>query len=354
MSVECFVTGGSGFIGQYLVAHLSARGHKVRVLMRQPERLLALRQQVERLGGDASRVFSVAGDLGREHLGLSDVDRAVVAQASVVFHLGVQFAWGLSLEQARAVNVDGARRVAHLACEHNSRLLMIGGYMLHNHQHLRRIGIDPGCPASTDWPAVYRRVGGYEGSKLEAHFATLNLVSALGGQMTVVHPATVCGHSRTGHILAGQPLAELVCNLVAGKLAAIPGSREHWLPLVTVDYLVELVTAAAFDPALVGQEILALDERTPNLQGLLAQVSKPLGLTPPTRHVPVGVLKWLLRIPVLARLLNSTAESLDFIQTTRFNTEPVRRLAEKHGLVKPDIRLALEQTARFVHSNLVR
>lgn len=238
MSVECFVTGGTGFIGQHLVAHLSAKGHTVRVLMRRPDRLAALREQVDNLGGCAARVFAVAGDLERDNLGLSLADREVLRRARVMFHLGAHFAWGLSVEHARAVNVEGAKRVALLAAEQKSRLVMIGGYMLKNHEHLQRIGIDPRYPELTNWPAVYRRVGGYEGSKLEAHFATLEVMFTKGGEMTVVHPATVCGHSRTGHILDGQPLVELIRNLVQGKLTAVPGTAEHWLPLVTVDYLV--------------------------------------------------------------------------------------------------------------------
>lgn len=353
MNVECFVTGGSGFIGQHLVAHLSAQGHKIWVLMRHPEKLAELRERVQHLGGNASRVCSVAGDLGRENLGLSHADREAISEARIVFHLGIQFAWGLSLEQARLVNVEGAKRVAQLASEQKSRLLMIGGYMLQNHQHLRHIGVDPHCPELTNWPAVYRRVGGYEGSKLEAHFATLDVMLTQGGEVTVVHPATVCGHSRTGHILNGQPLTELIRNLALGKLSAIPGTTEHWLPLITVDFLVELVTVSAFDPAMVGQEILALDEQTPNLQELLALVAQPLGLKSPTRHVPVRFLKLLLRVPLVARLLRTNAESLGFIQTTRFNTEPAQHLAKRHGLVKPDIRQALQKTARFVNSQLM-
>ncbi len=117
MSVECFVTGGTGFIGQHLVAHLSAKGHTVRVLMRRPERLTELREQVVKLGGSAARVFAVAGDLERDNLGLSPADREQLRQARVVFHLGAHFAWGLSLEQSRAVNVEGAKRVALLAVE---------------------------------------------------------------------------------------------------------------------------------------------------------------------------------------------------------------------------------------------
>lgn len=353
MSVECFVTGGTGFIGQHLVAHLSAKGHTVRVLMRRPERLTELREQVVKLGGSAARVFAVAGDLERDNLGLSPADREQLRQARVVFHLGAHFAWGLSLEQSRAVNVEGAKRVALLAVEQNSRLVMIGGYMLKNHEHLQRIGIDPRSAQQTHWPAVYRRVGGYEASKLEAHFATLELMSAKGGEITVVHPATVCGHSRTGHILDGQPLVELIRNLIQGKLTAVPGTAKHWLPLVTVDYLVELMVVSAFDPAMVGQELLALDEQTPNLRELLVQVAQPLGLKPPRHHVSLRLLKLLLSIPPVARFMNTKPEALDFIQTTRFDTAAVEQFAKSHGIAKPDIRQSLQHTATFVNSSCI-
>lgn len=350
MSVECFVTGGTGFIGQHLLSYLSAKGHTIRVLMRRPERLAELRQQVDGLGGVAARVFAVAGDLEQENLGLSHADRQVLRQAKVVFHLGAHFAWGLSMEHARAVNVEGARRVAQLAAEQESRLVMIGGYMLKNNEHLQRMGIDPGHPELTDWPAIYRQVGAYEASKLEAHFATLGFMNAKGGEMTVVHPATVCGHSRTGHIADGQPLVDLIRNLVQGKLAAVPGTAAHWLPLVTVDYLVELVAACAFDPFMVGQDLLALDAQSPGLQELLKQVAQPLGLKAPGHHIPLRLLKWLLGIRPIARFLNTSAEALDFIQTTRFDTTEVEQFAQRHGITKPDMRQSLRNTAIYVNS----
>ena len=353
MSAECFVTGGTGFIGQHLLAHLSAKGHTLRVLMRRPERLAALREQVENLGGDTSRVFAVSGDLEQDNLGLSLADREMLRHARVVFHLGAHFAWGLSVAHARAVNVEGAKRVALLAAEQHSRLVMIGGFMLKNHEHLQRIGIDPRYPELTDWPAVYRRVGGYEGSKLEAHFATLQVMSAQRGEMTVVHPATVCGHSRTGHILEGQPLVELIRNLVQGKLAAVPGSDKHWLPLVTVDHLVELVAVCAFDPAMAGQELLALDEQTPDLRELLAQMAQPLGLKPPRHYISLRLMKLLLSITPIARFLNTKPEALDFIQTTRFDTAAAEQFADRHGIDKPNIRQSLQATVTFVNSHYI-
>ena len=178
-------------------------------------------------------------------------------------------------------------------------------------------------------------------------------MSARGGEVTVVHPATVCGHSRTGHILDGQPLVTLIRNLAQGKLAAVPGSAEHWLPLVTVDYLVELAAACAFDPAMVGKELLALDDQSPNLRELLGQVAQPMGLKPPRHHISLRLLKLLLSIPPVARFLNTDAEALDFIQTTRFDTAAVEQFANRHGIAKPDIRQSLRHTAMFVNSYCV-
>ena len=228
--------------------------------------------------------------------------------------------------------------------------LMVGGFMLANHGHLQRIGIDLQRPERTDWDKVYQRTGAYEGSKLEAHFRVHARMAELQAPLTVVHPATVCGHSRSGHILPAQPLAGLISNLAGGLLGAIPGSTAHWLPLVSVDFLAELIVAAAFDEQQAGQEILALDAATPNLQGMLQQLAHTLGVSAPSRHVSIPLLRALLKIPGVPRLLRTDAESLDFIQTTRFDTAATDALVQRHGLVWPDITQALRMTARYLVS----
>lgn len=348
MNQPCFVTGGSGFIGQHLLALLTSRGHPVSVLMRRPHSLPALRGQIEQLGGRGDLLTAVSGDLGLPGLGLDATDREQVRQAAVVFHLGVQFAWGLSQAQARQVNVEGAIRVAEMAAQQGSRLLMVGGFMLANHAHLQRIGVNLQHPEQTDWDRLYRRTGSYEGSKLEAHFRVRARMVELQAPLTLVHPATVCGHSRSGHILPAQPLAGLIDNLAAGRLGAIPGSAAHWLPLVSVDFLAELMLAAAFDEQQVGQEILALDAATPNLQGMLQQLAHTLSVQAPSRHLPIPLLRMLLKIPGVPRLLHTDAESLDFIQTTRFDTAATQALVQRHQLHWPDIDQALQATARYL------
>lgn len=350
MNKHCLVTGGSGFVGQHLLALLTRQGHSATLLMRQPQALPALRAQIERLGGRGELLTALAGDLAQADLGLDAVAREQVRQADVVFHLGAQFAWGLAAEQARRVNVEGALAVAELAAQQGSRLLMVGGFMLANHGHLQRIGIDLQRPERTDWNKVYQRTGAYEGSKLEAHFRVRGRMAQLQAALTVVHPATVCGHSRSGHILPAQPLAGLIGNLAGGRLGAIPGSTAHWLPLVSVDFLAELIVAAAFDEQQAGQEILALDTTTPNLQGMLQQLAQTLGVSAPRRHMPIPLLRILLKLPGMPRLLRTEAESLDFIQATRFDTAATNALAQRHQLQWPDIGQALQATARYLTS----
>lgn len=345
MKQTCLVTGASGFIGRHLLASLTREGHPVLALLRQPAQLPALQAEVTRLGGVGTGVAALAGDLRSAGLGLNAADRARTRDVAAVFHLGAHFAWRLSAAQARAVNVAGALQVAELALSAEARLVMVGGFMLHNLAHLQRLGVDLQQPDASDWSRVYRRSGGYEGSKIEAHFAVRQRLQARGAALTCVHPATLCGHSRSGHILPGQPLAGLIDNLAHGRLSLIPGSPQHWLPLVCVDFLAELLRLAAFDPSQAGGELLALDARTPNLAGLLDWLAQALQVRAPRHHLPIGLLRGLLRLPGLPALLHSEPESLDFIQTRRFDTGPTQDFATRHGLPWPDLESAVRASA---------
>ena len=241
--------------------------------------------------------------------------------------------------------------MARLAASQHMRLVMVGGFMLQNLTYLAKVGVDIVCPENTHWPAVYGRVGGYEGSKLESHFAVIRYLQEADADYTIVHPATVCGHSETGHILEGQPLAELIRNLAQGRFKAVPGTDRHWLPVVSVDYLATMITCVAFDPSMANRQVLALDESSANLQGCSSNWQRHWceGASAPCRD---QVDQVAVDDPGLAARFAISAESLNFIQTQRFDMNRSRQLERKYRLTHPDLARTLEKTARYVTSHL--
>jgi len=89
------------------------------------------------------------------------------------------------------------------------------------------------------------------------------------------------------------------------------------------------------------------------LQGMLGQIAKTLNIKAPRRHVAIGLLRWLLTIPGLAARFAISAESLNFIQTQRFDMRVSRQLELKYQMAQPDMARALERTVRYVKGNLI-
>ena len=337
------ITGASGFIGRAVCTELTRSSRPVLALLRDPgQQLPALRREVDAQGGQGDLITAIGGNLDHPHLGLS----TPLPDLAAIIHLGARFAWQLPMAAARQTNVEGALAVARLARARHTRLVFISGFMLENHGHLTRLGIDPVHPEQTDWRQVYRRAGGYEASKLEAAIRVRDYARAHDLDMVEVQPATVAGDSRNGQLDAQQPLYQLIDNLARGRLAAIPGTPEHWLPLVSVDLLASLISRAATCPE-VPSPLLALDAHSPSLQGLLHDAATALGRRPPRRFLPLGLLAAVLRLPGLPRLLNTWPEALHFIQTTRFDTRQSERFLASQHLTHPPIQRVIARTTHF-------
>ncbi|MBZ2190539.1 SDR family oxidoreductase [Alcanivorax sp. JB21] len=336
------VTGATGFIGRHVLAALTADHHPVLALMRCPAQLQDLRECIDALGGNGTLVRSVAGDLAAPDLGITDA----LAPITAVIHLGAVFAWGLDPEEARHINVDGAVAVAELAQRHNARLVMISGFMLENQAHLARLGILPDAPERTDWAQVNAQAGAYETSKIEGALRVRAFARRQQMDWVEIQPATVSGHSITGELDPAQPLFTLISNLATGRLSMIPGTPDHWLPLISVDALAATIAAATLADA-VPERLLALDPDTPNLAGLLSVIAEALGRKPPKRHIPITVLRALLKVPGLPRLMNTAPESLHFLQPVRFDTTVMAHFREQQGLHWPPVVRSIVASASY-------
>ncbi|WP_431474365.1 SDR family oxidoreductase [Marinobacter sp. KM021] len=335
------ITGATGFIGKYLCLTLLQQGHEVQALIRSKSSLNQLTGFLQQQGAAMERFSALEGDLEKPDLELI----ALPDRIECLVHLAARFAWNLPEQEARHTNVTGSLRVAELARQLRCRLVFISGFMLANTGHLSRLGINRSHPEQTDWSRVYRRAGGYEASKLESAFRLREFVARQGMDAVEVQPATVAGHGLTGELDPAQPLYGLLENLYHGRLAMIPGSPEHWLPLIPVDSLAQVIAVACVANHVPGT-LLALDQNTPNLAALLQAAAHSLGKPGPRRHLPIGMMKALLTIPGLPGLLKVAPESLAFIQTCRFDTTVTERFLAQQQVTLPPFRQYLQSSCR--------
>lgn len=326
------VTGATGYIGRHLCANLTANGHTVAAMLRNGGDFPALQAHINALGGQAQRLQLIAGDLDQPNLGIN----ALPTDLTAVIHLGARFGWRLPQAAARRTNVDGSLAVARLASKTGARLVYASGFMLQNTDYLTKLGITGDEPDQINWSKVYKTAGTYEASKLEATLRIRRYTRCARVESVEVQPATIAGSFMSGPLDKSQPLFELLNNLARGRLAFVPGTPAHWLPLVTVDYVARTLALAA-TADLVPERLLALDPATPSLQKLLAAFATAMGIRPPTRHIPKELLAILLRIPGLPKLMNTWPEALHFIQPLRFDQDTSAAWLASHDIRHPCI-----------------
>ncbi|WP_051526644.1 SDR family oxidoreductase [Alkanindiges illinoisensis] len=359
------VTGASGFIGRYLVLKLLQQGEYIFALFRSPAKQLPQLQAWLQQHGiksiDLSRIEGVQGDFSQPELGIGQVDWQRMQQVTVVYQCAALYQWNLTQQQARLINVTAPLRLMQLASQYCQlrRFVQISGYMLKVESHLQKLGIDRQQPDQTNWPQVYKKVGSYEASKLETHFVIKDAARQQGIALTLILPAAIIGDSQHGELDAAQPIYQTFRDLLQQKLAAIPGSSKHRLPMISVDYVAEFMAKIVSVPEsntqkYLLQEYLLLDNATPSLQQALEIAATAGQVKAPKKHIPIAVLQWLSRWRWLATKLNIAAEALPFIRTEHFDTRQADDMAQKLGLHKPAIADVIQKTAFYVQQDLSR
>lgn len=168
------IFGGSGFIGRYLVRRLAAKGHRIRVAVRDPEAAMFLKP-----AGDVGQVVPIQANL--RHKG--SIQRAVAGADIVINSVGILFEGGA--QRFAAVHVHGAEAIAEAAAEAGARRLI----------HLSAIGAD------ADSMSLYARSKAAGEARVQAAFPNSAILRPsvvfgaedgffnLFGQMSVYAPA---------------------------------------------------------------------------------------------------------------------------------------------------------------------
>jgi nucleoside-diphosphate-sugar epimerase len=260
-----FVTGGSGFVGGALIAHLTARGDEVRALARSDRSAAA----VEALGATAVR-----GDL-------LDVDAltAGMENAQVVVHLAAETDLRRPHEDFRASNVEGTRSVvrAARAAEVPALIHMSTEAVLAEGAALSHV--DEGHPLATEPAGIYTE------TKRDAERIALDAAGAL--RVVVLRPRFVWGPGDT------TVLPELVAAVEGGRFAWPGGGRFH-TSTTHVENLVAAIVLVAESPQAEGVYFVA-DDGTVSFREFISDLLGTRDIPPPTRSVPIPALRLAAR-----------------------------------------------------------
>ena len=283
------LTGGSGFLGAYLLAGQLERwpALQVKVLVRAADAdqgAARLRRNLELYGlwqeGWGSRIEPIAGDLALPRFGLSEgVFATLAAGISGILHNGAQLSQMAPYSQLAAANVGGTRTVLELAALRRPLPVeLISSVAVYEAMAYRDREL-----VETDDLAEWRGIHiGYSQTKWVSERLVLAAGRA-GLPVRTYRPPLIAGHSRSG--LWHQD--DLLHRLLRGCLELGQAPDIAWeLDLVPVDYVADAVTAMAWQPPEAGR-CLHLHHPEPlllaDVLGGLIDRGAPLDLVPMAR-----------------------------------------------------------------------
>jgi len=240
------MTGATGFVGMELLArYLERTDRRVYALVRgadDHEVQARMEHTLHGLFGPAhpyaQRVVAVRGDVAQPGLGIAAGLDWLAGEVSEIVHAAASVSFELELQIARAINVDGTRRVLEFA------------ERCHAHGALRRLsyvstayvaGEHAGCFSEDDLEAGQRFRNTYEQSKFEAE----QLVSRAREQLpiTIFRPSIIVGERDSGWTASFNVLYWPLRAFSRGTYFALPARGDSPVDVVPVDYVADAMFA---------------------------------------------------------------------------------------------------------------
>lgn len=236
-----FLTGGTGFLGAFLIHELaSTTGHAIYCLVRRArtdaEALVRLRDNLNRYGlwkdSLATRLVPVCGDLAEPLLGLGE-DRfdELALRVDAIYHCGAVVNDAASYWFLKPANVLGTREVLRLACHHKPKRM---NYISSTAVFGKETNPRPSGFDENDFPGAGAELrDGYDQTKWVAE-SLVTIAGYRGLPVSIYRPAFVVGHSETGAWNTG----DAVCRLLKGsiEMGLVP-EEDITFDLVPVDYV---------------------------------------------------------------------------------------------------------------------
>ena len=249
-----FVTGGTGFIGRYLIDNLLKRKGTIHVLVRKAS-LKKFQALAKERGWDPKRVLAVSGDMAADTCGLSAAQvRALAGNVQHFFHLAAIYDLTAKAEAQRIANIDGTRNALDLAAALKVKCF-------HHTSSIAAAGLYPGVFRED----MFEEAEGLDDPYLRTKHESEGLVrKETRIKWRIYRPAMVVGHSQTGEIdkIDGpyyfftfiKKLREMLPPWM--PVLGLEGGR---INLVPVDYVADAMDHIAHKPKLDGHTFHLVD-----------------------------------------------------------------------------------------------
>lgn len=338
------LTGATGFVGMAVLSRLLERSNRhILVLVRARSKAEAdarlegvMRSSFDAPDRHAGRVEAVCGDLTEPGLGLGDSRMPIAAQVNEVIHRAASVAFDMSVEESRAINVAGTRRVLELAeacAECGSglrRLTYVSTAYVAGKRH--------GWAHESELYVGQRFRNGYEQSKHEAERLVCSRRDRL--PITVVRPSIVVGERGTGWTTSFNVIYGPLRAFAAGTYPVLPGRRSAVVDIVAVDHLADAILALTASSEAAGGTFHIVGGQHSTTVGELVRLAASRFDRPSPRLVPHPAYRALLHPVMLRRADAATRRRLErsevyfpyFSLNLRFDDRHARDLLDPLGI----------------------
>jgi thioester reductase-like protein len=241
------LTGATGFVGMELLARYLERTERPMLTIVRAGSEEAARDRIDavlenlfgyRAGAYADRVTAVAGDMTAPRLGLDPARWDwLAAQSTMILHCAASVSFGLSLEEARAVNVQGTRRMLQLA-DRAQELGVLDRYAQVSTAYVA--GTYAGRFFECDLDVGQSFHNSYEQSKFESEQLVRSHPDL---PFTIMRPSIVVGDRNSGWTSAFNVLYWPLRALARGLFPAVPATASAPVDVVSIDYVADGIYA---------------------------------------------------------------------------------------------------------------
>jgi long-chain acyl-CoA synthetase len=353
------ITGTTGFVGMSVLArYLERTDGRICALVRADDAEGAgkrLRATLATLFGEeacdayAGRVLAVPADLETDDLGLSTVERdGLASQVDEIVHCAASVSFTLPIDESRAINVEGTRRMLEFAqlCEDRDGLRRFSyistAYVAGTHT---------GTFGEDDLEVGQGFNNAYERSKFEAEQLVRDHRHSLPIQ--ILRPSIVVGERSSGWTTSFNVLYAPLRAFARGAYKALPGKRGAPVDVVPIDYVAD----AVYELGRSGEEetYALVAGRGASTVGRLMDLSARYFDRPKPRLLPPVVYRRIVHPLLLAvtrgrrkRALRGSEVFFPYFATTvRFDDRRARERLEPAGISAAPVESYFDRLADF-------